>query len=443
MPNRYNRRTHYLCSVSIISLAFISQNNALAQDNVQTGRGIGDSQPRVLEEILITAERREKKAQDTPIAVSVLTSAQLENYGISSLDALGEGVIPSLKAQPIGNTPSTLIIAIRGNGVSDATQITREAAVAIYQDGFYLGRTQGLSMELADPARIEVLHGPQGTLFGRNATGGAINVVSSKPTGEFGFRQKIGYGNYDALKSVTTLNLQEFSGISLKFDYIHSERDGWVNNTAEGQADYNAYNKDGGRVSLNWKLSDIFTLDYSYERTEVVASQVYFQLQQDNIGIVGVETGRAETTRFPITPLEPTVTKHEMHTLTLDWALSDHLTVKSLTSYREMDEENHNNYAGTLYFNGVIIEEEFDQSQFSQELQLIGTYDRFEWTAGLYHFEEDATQTSQNLFSLDVFGFITGTPLTPIAPTPFNLFAGANAPLLSADAKANSQAIYG
>ena len=429
MPARKHRLKRYSCLTALTSVALTFPDTLAAQDR--------------LEEIIVTADRREKPLQDTPIAVSVLTDDQLAMLGISSLDSFGEGIIPSLKVQPIGNTPSTLIIAVRGNGVSDATQITREAPVAIYRDGFYMGRTQGLSMDLADLERIEVLRGPQGTLFGRNATGGAINVVSKKPTGTLGIRQTVGYGNYDALRSVTTLNLPEFSGISLKLDYIHSEREGWVDNTAEDQADYNAYNKDGGRLSLNWQLSDAFSLDYSYERTNVVASQVYFQLQEDAIGIVGVEDGRAEETRFPVTPLEPSETDHEMHTLSLDWTVSDHLTVRSLTAYREMEEDTNNNYAGTLYFNGVIIEEEFEQDQFSQEFQLIGTHDRFEWIAGLYHFEEDAAQTSQNKFSLDVFGFITGAPLTPIPLTTFDVFSGADAPLLSADTKANSQAIYG
>ncbi len=440
MSAHHKRPKSYLYVTAITGLTLFAQSPSLAQDNLPPT--IPD-RIQDLEEIIVSSERREKSLQDTPIAVTVLTGSQLENHGISSLDRFGEGIVPSLKVQPIGNTPSTLIIAIRGNGVSDATQITREAAVAIYQDGFYLGRTQGLSMELADPERIEILRGPQGTLFGRNATGGAINVISTKPTGELGFRQTIGYGNFDALRSVTTLNLPEFSGISLKFDYIHSEREGWVDNTAKDQADYNAFNKDGGRVSLTWRLGDSFRLDYSYERTEVVASQVYFQLAEDNIGIVGVEPGRAGITRFPVTPLKPTTTDHSMHTLTLAWEASEHLMVKSLTSYRKMEEETNNNYAGVLYFNGLIIEEDFKQDQFSQELQVIGTYDRLEWIAGLYHFEEDARQDSQNLFSLDIFGLITGTPLTPISPTTFNIFTGVDEPLLAANARANSQAIYG
>jgi len=140
----------YLYVTAITGLTLLAQSPSLAQDDLAP---TNPDRIQDLEEIIVSSERREKSLQDTPVAVTVLTGSQLANHGISSLDRFGEGIIPSLKVQPIGNTPSTLIIAIRGNGVSDATQITREAAVAIYQNGFYLGRTQGLSMELADPER--------------------------------------------------------------------------------------------------------------------------------------------------------------------------------------------------------------------------------------------------------------------------------------------------
>ncbi len=399
--------------------------------------------PDLLEEITVTAERRENSLQNTAIAISVLDRTQLQQQGIYSLDSLSDGLIPSLRIQPVGNVASTLIMTIRGNGPSDATQVTRETSVALYKDGFYLGRTQGLSMEFDDLERIEVLRGPQGTLYGRNAASGAINLISRKPTGKTGFRQTFSYGNYNALRSVTSLNLPTYAGISLKFDYVHSERDGWVKNPAPGQADYSAYNKDGGRISLNWQMTENFTLDYSYERSQTKSSQNYVQLAEDLIGIIGVEPGRAEVTRFPVSPLKPTVTDHEMHTLTLAWDISPNIMVKSLTSYRKLNEDAHSNFAGTLYFNGAIFEEGVDQKQYSQEIQLIGTHDRIEWIAGFYYYQEDVVQTSQIFFSLDVFGLVTGTPLTPIAPTRFNIFTGADSPLLSANAKARSKAFYG
>jgi len=418
-------------SATIFGMISVMHDMALAEET------------EMLEEIIVTAERRETSLHNTAIAISVLNDIQLEKSGISSLDMLSDGLIPSLRIQSLGNTSSTLSLAIRGNGPTDATQVTREASVALYKDDFYLGRTQGMSTEFGDIERIEVLRGPQGTLYGRNATSGAINIISKKPTGEWGIKQTLGYGNYEALRSITTINFPEFSGISVKFDYAHSEREGWVKNSAPDQADYSAYNKDGAKLSLNWKMAENIVLDYSYERSEVQSSQNYFQLSEDQIGLIGVEEGRASITRFPVTSLEPTVADHEMHGLTLSWNFSQNIKFKSLTSYRELDEDTHNNYAGTLYFNGVIFEEQYRQEQFTQEFQLMGKHDSLDWIIGLYYYQEDVSQAVQNLFSLDIFGLITGTPLTSInPPTKFNVFAGADSPLLSAQAKSRSKAIY-
>jgi len=110
----------------------------------------------ILEEIIVTSERRETSLQSTALAISVLNNKQLEIQGISSLDVLSDGIIPSLRIQPVGNAPSMLTVAIRGNGSTDATQVQREASVALYKDGFYIGRIQGMSTEFGDLERIEI-----------------------------------------------------------------------------------------------------------------------------------------------------------------------------------------------------------------------------------------------------------------------------------------------
>lgn len=392
--------------------------------------------PSGLEEVLVTAQKREQSLQEAPVAISVLTALQLEAQGITGFDELSDGTIPSLRILPFGNSPSTKVITIRGNGPLDVGQVTRDGSVALYLDGIYLGRSQGLSMEYAELKRIEVLRGPQGTLFGRNATGGAVSLISQKPSGALGLKQTVGIGRYDALRSATHLNLPEFSGLSIKLDYLHSERDGWVDNTAPGQSDYNAYEKDGGRISLRWQPTEQLLIDYSYDRSDVDVTQNYFQLYEDNIGIIGVEPGRQKKTRFPVNTLDPTTTTQDMHALTASWEWSDTLTLKSLTAYRELDEDTNNNFAGALYFNGLIAASDIQQEQLSQELQLIGNSEQFEWVAGLYYYEEDVDETLLNLFTLDIFGGITGTPLTQIPP-----LLGAPPRIVSANS--TSTAVYG
>ena len=397
-----------------------------------------------LDEVTITAQKRSESLQQAPIAISVLSAEQLDQQAITSLGGLLGGAIPSLRVIPLGSTPTNLVIGIRGNVASDVSEVTRDGSVGVYIDGVYLARSHSVNLDIADLERIEVLRGPQGTLFGRNSIGGAVSLVTKKPTGEWGAEQLVSMGRFNELRSLTRVDLPEMAGIKAKFDYLHYERDGWVNNTAPDEADYNQSRKDGGRLSLSWQASEALNLDYSYDQSKVEMTQKYMQFYKDNIGVFGEERERASETRLPVTPLQPTVVEQEGHAATLTWSVSEQLTVKSISSYRTIDEDSYSNYAGILYFNGLLDLYTLDQHQFSQELQLIGASDQVEWVAGLYYLEEDANKVLQDSFSLDIFGSF-GDPLSSIdPPTTFDAL-GINdfLPPRIVDTQARSQAIYG
>ena len=393
-----------------------------------------ETQPR-LEEIIVTAQKRQQSLQETPIAISVISVEQLQRQGISNLGSLISGQIPFLQITPYGSTPSNLAIGIRGNAPRDSSEVTREASVGVYLDGVYMARSQGLDMELVDLQRIEVLRGPQGSLFGRNAVGGAVSLISKKPSGQFGFNQTLTVGRFDELRSVTRINFDQFSAVKTKLDFIHAERDGWVNNTAPGQSDYTEYKKDGGRFSLNWQANKQLMVDYSYDQSEVETAQNYYQLYIDRIGIFGEERKRLTESRQPATPLSPTIIEQKGHALTLTWQQSDALTLKSITAYRNLKEDSDNNYNGALYYNGFAETSVLDQDQHSQELQLIGTTTQIEWVAGLYYLKEEVDKTLINKFTLDIFGNF-GPPLSAISP-PITLTPRV------VNAEAESQAVYG
>ena len=369
-----------------------------------------------LEEVIVTAQRREQSAQETPIAMSVLSAAQLTTQRIHSLSDLATGTISSLKVMPWTNTPTTLVLAIRGNGPGDPAQATRDGSVAVYIDEVYLPRAQGLAVEFADVERIEVLQGPQGTLFGRNATGGAVSITSKKPTGKWGLEQTFGIGRFDEKRSVTHLNLPEVSGLRTKVDYVYSERDGWVDNTAPNEEDYNAYRKQGGKISFDWHLNEQLNISYAYDKSKIEASQNYFQVERDFGGALEEEDGRQSKTRFPVTPLDPSITEHKSHNAVVSWSISDTISLKSISAYRDLDDEARNNYAGTAYFNGFVEEVDRYQSQWSQEFRLAGSKEAIDWAVGIFHFDEDTDETIRSLYSLDQFGIVTGIPLTPIIP---------------------------
>ena len=397
-----------------------------------------------IEEIIITAQKREQNLQDIPIAISVLTEKQLLQQGVSSLGDLVGGTISSLNINPYGAATSTLSLAIRGNGPGDVASPSRDTNVAVYLDEIYLGRAQGLDFELAELKRIEVLRGPQGTLYGRNATAGAVNLISKRPSGEFGIRQRFGVGSDDLRSSNTHIDLPQWAGISSKIDYLHTERDGWVNNTAPGESDYNAFDKQGLRISIDMAASDDLTIGYTYNETDTETTQLYYQFYRDFGDSFGDEGARQSQTRFPIAPLEPTRVEQQVHSINLDWNLSDTLRFVSLSSYRELDDKTRNNWAGAIYFNGVIEQIDVEQEQFSQEFRLQGSQHRLEWVTGIYHYEEKTNEELQQLFSLDIFGIIDGIPLSPITPpNNFDLFTGEFVPLSIVDTELESTAIYG
>ena len=147
-----------------------------------------EEQTTALDDIVVTATKRETNLQDTPISISVVNAEAMADRHVQSLMDLADGAVPSLRVQTFEARQSALTIGIRGIVPNDANQPAREQGVGVYVDGVYLARQHGLGAALLDIERIEVLKGPQGTLFGRNTEGGALSMVTRKPTGEFGMR---------------------------------------------------------------------------------------------------------------------------------------------------------------------------------------------------------------------------------------------------------------
>nr|QQZ50816.1 TonB-dependent receptor [Phenylobacterium glaciei] len=171
-----------------------------------------------LEEITVTATKTETNLQQTPIAISVVTAASMDDRHADSLLSLQDGAIPSLRVATFEARQSALTVGIRGIVPFDANQTARDQGVGVYIDGVYLGRQQGLNAALFDLERIEVLRGPQGTLFGRNTEGGALNIVTKLPSGKFGGRFSMGAGNLGSYNAEVHQDFEEFNGISVKVD---------------------------------------------------------------------------------------------------------------------------------------------------------------------------------------------------------------------------------
>src|ERR1700712_160540 len=207
-------RTCLMASVALA--ACMMSTAAFAAEAAAPAAEAADAERYGLTDITVTANKREPNLQQRPIAISVLSKQALEDRHVQSLYDLADGAVPSLRVATFEARQSALTIGIRGIVPLDANQPAREQGVGIYIDGVYLGRQHGLNAALFDVQRIEVLKGPQGTLFGRNTEGGALNIVTARPTGTFGGRISGGIGNYGSYNSEVHLNLAEIAGLRFK-----------------------------------------------------------------------------------------------------------------------------------------------------------------------------------------------------------------------------------
>jgi len=413
------RFSKYLTSASLLVLSLVSAHQALAAD-------VSAAAVPSLEEVVVTAQKRTENLQDTPISVSVLSGEALADRHVQSLVDLGDGAIPSLKVAPFFSRPGALIMNIRGIGVlSDSNQPARDQGVGVYIDGVYLGRPQGLGSALYDIENIEVLKGPQGTLFGRNTEGGAVNIVTKKPSGKFKLSTTAGTGNYGSYKSEIHLDMPSFADIAFKLDGVITAREGWVKNPLQTASDFGGYNKRGIHAGLLWSPTANFSADYGYDNSYDATTTLYQQLLVPGplkyAAASLVQTSRASTASVGV-PQQPSIGKTSGHRLTLDWNVADGMTLKSVTSYRDLSQGQYDNgsASGTmLNQTGVFTSfnfsryslAQFKQHQKSQEFQLIGDTETLKYVAGALYYQENVEDNAQ-AFATNQFTDSAGSAYT-------------------------------
>lgn len=371
-----------------------------------------------LADIVVVARKKEESLQQTPLAIAVLNDDALEQRGINSLNDFITSPSPFLQISPFAGSGVLPIIGIRGLATDDPGQGSNESAVGIYMDGVYLGRAQGASMEFGDVAQIEVLRGPQGTLFGRNALGGAVNIISKKPTGELGFEQELTYGSFNEFRSLSHLNLPAFGRLKIKGDFLFARRDGWVKNADRRYKDFGAYERVGGRIAANLEVSDTVTADYVFDISDDRSTLGYIQrLNKTGQIDLPAEPDRVRRSQIP-TPVDYSRSKTTGHALTLTYAPSDSFKLKSISAYRTMEYRNRDFFPGifiniptsaTTLLLGNVSPQNDKQHQFSQELQATGdlkgtAIGSVSYAVGLYYFEESVDSE----FKLGTGSYILG-----------------------------------
>jgi outer membrane receptor protein involved in Fe transport len=386
-----------------------------------------------IEEVTVTAQKREENLQNTPIAMSALSADTLEKMGISDFNDVAKAS-PSIHFTTYPSS-NMLTLYMRGQGINDPMQITADGSVGLYQDGFYVGRPLGAIFELADLERVEVLRGPQGTLYGRNTTGGAVNMIAKRPTGEFGFKQSFTVGTRDLFRSLTTIDLPAWNDAAAKVTVLKSSQDGLVKNTGNSR-DFGESEQLSGRLDLHWNVNDALAADYFFETGELNSTPQYFQNEQVAQSGRVAGYGQAETRRgstYRDIDLPEGTSRFENHGLTFAWDVSDAFTVKSLTGYRELKVDGYQEYAEAL---GTAVSTNannaYDGIQsytFSQEFQFIGNAldDRIRYVSGLYYYHDSASHYQD---------FFTGINATPT-------YVNSIDKLRDVNAEAQSLAAYG
>lgn len=352
-----------------------------------------------LEEIVVTAQKRAESLQDTPISIVALSSDTLESRGIDGLADLHTDV-PGLVISPHPNSGATVRIYIRGIGSAN-DQITYDPSVAMYIDGVYLARFQGLASEVAELERVEVLRGPQGALYGRNSTGGAINFITKAlQLGEFSFRQDLSAGNRDRLYARTRVNIAMGETVAAELSFLRARQDGFIRNAGTGVSRFGDQDRYAYRAALLWQPNERFDLRYTYDRSDMEDTPVY-------LAVVPLYPAQASAPGASLPAVRDLIANDivgQGHNLSATFEINDSLTLKSITAYRELD-----NFTFMPYHPGVfgppplltnIVD--MTQEQTTQEFQLIGTAldSRLQYVAGVYYFDESASSDDVNSFGL-------------------------------------------
>lgn len=405
-PTKRHADKAMLACLAAGTLAVGLPTTAIAQD-----RAAGAT----LEEIVVTAQRREQTLQEVPMAISAFTADDLAALQADNLDSL-QGAVPNLNLVQGRGSNSSVNAFIRGVGQPDALQ-TFDPAVGIYIDDVYMARIQGSLFKLYGVERIEVLRGPQGTLYGKNTPGGAVRLITKNPGDEFEAQAGLLYGDYDwmQVKGYAAGPVSDNFGLAASF--VVDQRDGFVKDPATGR-EYNDEDTIVGRIKAVWDVSENLTVDFGVDATrEDVALTLgraedllfAFDLATGIVPLTLPPTGEWNfETRTSMTDLPGQEVKASGSYVTLTWDASETMKLKSITAYRDLETDFFVDIDATEFELGDVFVG-IDQSQFSQEFQLIGEADSFNWIVGAYYLGEDIS-SDQAAFA-DDFLLFGGIPI--------------------------------
>jgi iron complex outermembrane receptor protein len=371
------------------------------------------------EEITVTAQRRSEKSQDVPLAVTALDTKAIDRLNTRDVRDLN-GRVPNLVINDTGLGPGLAQMSLRGVNFQDVEK-SFDPAVGVFIDGIYLGTSAFNVLDTFDLERIEVLRGPQGTLFGRNTTGGALNVVRSVPTGELSFKGRAVFGSYSRTDFQGVFNAPLIDNIlAVKLAGYYQKDDGmWENRSPVGVRDNGAKDKWGGAVTLRYSPSENFDATLTYEHA--VDKSGIAPYVPRNVAVPSLLPILITQTSFPTSPAtifaanpadrfcttpggrcltnDPSFTMaNDAHRIDADldavtfnarWNIGSNYELAVVAGWRDSDEKVYIDFDGTeLTIFNVLRQQHY--SQWSAEARLASNYDGpFNFVAGAFYFHSE------------------------------------------------------
>lgn len=403
------------------SIANLQLGCALAAIMASTG-ALAQTAPVAADgEIIVTARKVAENVQDVPISMTAIGGAALERRSVQSIADIQQQV-PNLFLQEAASEPQALTLSIRGQRQNDIL-LTVDPSVGIYVDGLYYPRTLGLRNALVDVQRVEVLRGPQGTLYGRNTTGGAMSIYSNDPTDVAGGSIEATLGNYRAWELVGIANLPLADNLALRLVAQHREHDGYGKNAVgKDLADETSTYL---RAKLKAQLGDRLTatLSGTYQRgsnngpiiklaglapTAVPGGIAVVHVGRE-LGLPSTPAGLAQASaafaafvggdpyRSGVTGKTDSFFESWSAGLDLSYELSDAISLRSITGYQHMERANYNDADGTPF--NILYAERLTPSNryLSEELQMVGDTGRLQWVVGGYVGSEKGREFSPSI----------------------------------------------
>ena len=396
----------------------------------------------ILEEVLVTAQKREETLQEVPLSINVLDGSRIEDASIDKLEDL-QNYVPNLQMSETGISTQ---IYIRGIGTGNNQGF--EQSVGQYVDGIYYGRQQLLRAPLFDLERVEVLRGPQSILFGKNSVAGALSIISAGPTEELEWRLSYETGGHGIEEAEFVLSGPIASGLYGRIALRDYQEDGYVNNTIKG-TDEPSRDDTMLRAILQWDITDAFSLRLKAERSDFDTKGRQIEILQDEAGVNSLGNRIQRLERLSPTGLADSIpyrtllgiagdrdaitetnldhrrqaddaefSNNELYNYTLhaEYQLGEFslISVTGFTGY-EFDESCDCDFVAASVFDGLIDE---DYSQFSQELRIVSPVgNTIDWVAGIFYQQSDLDFTDRIAVPSDGLFAMPSPAVDPLRPT--------------------------